>query len=101
MDKTSMSPWFPMTMTNDVRAIGKSIEELSECSSALARCLIQGIYECEPTTKKPNVDWLTDEIADVQCQLELLIELFKLDAQYITTRKHKKIEQMREWRKML
>lgn len=95
-----MHPWFPETDTNSVRALGKTLEELGECTSAVARCLIQGIEEHEPVTKKPNRLWLEHEIADVIAQFEILIQHFDLDRIAIRQRKDRKRQQMEEWRTM-
>lgn len=99
--KPIMSPWFPETDTNTVRGLGKTLEELGECTSAVARCLIQGINEVEPTTKKSNRQWLQDEVADVMAQFAVLIDSVGLDNDAIQERAERKVIQMREWRAML
>lgn len=95
-----MNPWFPETDTNSVRALGKTLEELGECTSAAARCLIQGVHECEPVTGKPNRLWLEHEIADVLAQFDILIGHFNLDYTAIQSRRNAKADQMEDWRKM-
>lgn len=99
--KPFMSPWFPMTDTNTVRALGKTLEELGELTSAVARCLIQGIDEKEPVTGKINREWLEQEIADVQAQFAVLVDHFGLNMDFIESRAAKKMKQMHEWRAML
>jgi NTP pyrophosphatase (non-canonical NTP hydrolase) len=90
-----------MKDTNSVRALGKALEELGECTSAVARCLIQGIDEREPISGKPNYVWLSQEIADVYAQFEILIDHFNLDLAEIHQRRRDKVKQMEEWRAML
>lgn len=82
-----------MTDPVDLKHLGKFIEELTECASAAARCIIQGIDEYEPSTGEVNSDWLTKEIADVICNAQLVIERFALnretiDARIVIKRKH-------------
>jgi NTP pyrophosphatase (non-canonical NTP hydrolase) len=95
-----MNPWYPERDVNSLRALGKTLEELGELTSAVARCLIQGVNEVEPISRKPNRLWLEQEIADVQTQLAILVEHFHLDTQAIATRTRKKYDQMQEWRSM-
>ena len=75
----------------------KFIEELNECGAASARCIIQGINEVEPSTNESNRLWLTKEIADVMANLELVIEHFDLDYDYIEERVNFKQEYLRRW----
>jgi hypothetical protein len=95
-----MNPWHPMTNPVDLKTLGKFIEELGENVSAAARCLIQGIDEDEPVTRKPNRQWITEEIADVLANVELTIERFNLDRESIDTRKAKKRAQLKSWHDM-
>lgn len=97
----SVNPWVPMTNLLDLKHIGKLIEELGECVSAAARCQIQGIDECEPTTGKLNRDWLEDEIADVTNNLQLVTEHFNLNVGKIHARVSRKRAMLKEWHGML
>ena len=99
--QTKMNPWMPMTSAIDLKVMGKLNEELGECSAAASRCIIQGVMEHEPVTGKPNVQWLSEEIADVQANIELAIERFGLDVAAINDRKERKKAQLREWHGML
>ncbi len=96
-----LNPWHPMERPIDKKHIGKLMEELGECSSAAARCLIQGIDEAEPVTGKINREWLEDEIADVLANAELNMDHFGLDRERIETRKVRKMEHLRAWHGML
>jgi NTP pyrophosphatase (non-canonical NTP hydrolase) len=70
-DLRDASPWNPMTDPTDLKVMGKLLEELGELTSAVSRCVIQGIDEVEPETLKPNRRWLEDEIADVLATIGL------------------------------
>lgn len=94
------NPWHPMTDAVDLKHLGKLSEELSECGSAVARCIIQGIDEAEPVTGKINRDWLQDEVADVLANIDLVIQRFDLDAIKIATRSEKKKRHLRQWHEL-
>lgn len=90
-------PWHPMTDPRDLKTVGKLIEELGECVAAAARCQIQGIDECEPVTGKPNRQWLTEELADVLVNANLVIDRFNLDRAAIVARMDKKRPLLQGW----
>lgn len=94
------NPWHPMTDPVDLKHTGKLLEELGECTSATARCQIQGIDEREPSTGVLNREWLTNEIADVLANIDLVIQRFGLNQARISDRKYKKIAHLRQWHKM-
>lgn len=73
--KQSVSPWQREPDPVLHAALGKLCEELGECTAAASRCLIQGLREVEPETKRPNVVWLGYEIADVLAAVEVLVEV--------------------------
>lgn len=91
------NPWHPITDPVDLKHLGKFGEELGECVSAICRCIIQGVDEKEPETNKPNKQWVQDEVADVLGNLELIIERFNLDVDYIRQRADKKKVHLRHW----
>lgn len=98
--RPALNPWHPITNSVDLKHLGKLGEELGECSAAVARCIIQGINETEPTTGKPNREWLEEEIADVIANTTLVVGRFDLDDQRIAARAVKKIAQLRTWHDM-
>lgn len=103
MEKTFVpdaSPWVPMTEPIDLMVMGKLSEELAECGSAAARCIIQGIDECEPSTGEVNRRWLEKEIADVLANIELTVERFGLDTDFIGERSAFKMRYLRKWHSM-
>lgn len=77
-DLRDASPWHPMSDPVDLKHLGKLLEELGEGVSAVARCLIQGIDECEPATGKSNREWIQDEFADIEANMYLVTQRFKL-----------------------
>lgn len=91
------NPWKPMTRHSDLHHLGKLSEELGECVAATSRCIIQGIDECEPSTGEPNRRWLEKEIADVLANVELTIEHFGLDMEFMRERILFKKEYLRRW----
>lgn len=97
----SVSKWVPTTNIGHLRALGKALEENGELGAALARCLIQGIDEVEPTTGKPNRQWLQEEIADVYAALEIVQDQFSLDTNWISRRKWEKFGKLEAWRDLL
>lgn len=90
-------PWLP-TLDPVELAMGlKTIEEMGEGVSAVARCLMQGINESEPVTKKPNKEWLEDELADIQAAATFLINRYKLDGERMLERRLRKYAHLNQW----
>lgn len=94
--------WEPITNPLLIAMIGKTIEELSELSGALARMLIQGINELEPESKngKPprsNKQIVEDEIADVYAKMHTLTIELGLDVNNINQRMLRKQRFSRSW----
>lgn len=95
--KPLISPWVPTSSPRELKVLGKISEELGECSSASARCIIQQITEDEPVTGKPNKLWLEEELADVRATSRLAISEFDLDEEFIESRAQRKEDQLRQW----
>ena len=93
--------WVPTTNVGELRVLGKAAEEAGELTSALSRCIIQGVDGREPTTDKPNRLWLQEEIADVYATLELLERELFLDTNAIQRRMWEKFDKLVEWRALL
>lgn len=83
------------------RKLGKSLEELSELSCVLARCLIQGVDEVDPSSGKVNRVRMQEEVADVYAQLNLLVLAFKLNEEEISERIVDKINSMKKWEQLI
>lgn len=97
----ALNPWQPMSRPIDLKHLGKLNEELGEATSAVSRCLIQGIEECEPITGKSNRTWLEDELADVEAGVELAKRHFGLDRERMRARVARKIAHLSAWHGML
>lgn len=96
-----VSPWVPITDLRTLKAMGKATEELGECTSAIARCLIQGLDATEPDTGKVNRDWLEEEIADARAMLDELEQDLNLDGPRMAARTARKRAAQRRWKDML
>lgn len=96
-----LSPWQPETRKIALKHLGKLAEECNECGAAVARCIIQGIDECEPVTGKSNRLWLEEEIADVIANAQLVMQHFALDNAAIDARVVRKMAHLRKWHDML
>jgi len=90
-------PWYPMTSQIDLKHIGKLGEECGELSSAISRCIIQGIDEKDPGTGKPNRLWLQEEIADVLANIQLVRRHFDLNDNEIHERIIRKVDGLMRW----
>jgi hypothetical protein len=90
-------PWQPTTDAADLRHLGKLSEELGELSSAVARCIIQGVGECDPETGKPNRAWLGEEMADVIACVELAAVHFGISEADLTERIERKRALLAGW----
>lgn len=95
--KPKMSPWVVVTDPKTLRRLGKAGEEVNELGSVLARCIIQGIDEIDPSSGKTNRLRLEEEIADVYAQCNLNIKHLGLRDSFIERRAIEKMTQMKEW----
>jgi hypothetical protein len=94
------SKWVPTTNLMMLRRMGKLLEELNECGSVAARCIIQGIDEIDPATGKTNRQRLIEEVADVYAQLDCTVSTLNLDYTFIDNRRERKKGYMRDWESM-
>jgi hypothetical protein len=94
------SKWIPTTNLMMLRRMGKLLEELNECGSVAARCIIQGIDEVDPATGSTNRLRLWQEVADVYAQLDCTVTALNLPVVFIDERRERKKEYMREWEAM-
>lgn len=70
-----ISPWFPEQDQIRLAVLGKLIEECNELSGRAARCIIQGLDEVDPDTKRTNREELEREAADVAACMEIAREV--------------------------
>ena len=94
-------PWVPMSDPKAIKVIGKALEERGEVVAALARCLIQGIDAADPSTGKPNREWLEDEMADEVGTWRMVGKLFMLDMDRIAERANRKEDFLAKWLGMM
>ncbi len=94
---TPPSDWQPITDRHDLAVLGKLGEETCELGSALFRCVIQGIDECEPRTLKVNREWVTEEVADVLAMATIAIQRLGLNVTAIQERRDRKIAYKEPW----
>ena len=92
-----MNKWEPDNNPHQARRIGKTLEELGELSAVLARISIQGLDAIDPGSGKTNRQRLHEETADVQAQLFLNVEFFKMDDFDLGKRTGEKFKQMLDW----
>lgn len=91
------SPWRgePNTI---VRAIlGKAAEELGELQAAIGRAIIQGVNEKHPVTGKPNIEWLLEEVADVENMLAFIKNYSTYNPREFAERLNKKNRHITQW----
>jgi hypothetical protein len=91
------SLWLPITNRADVAVLGKLGEEVTECGTAIFRCIIQGADEKEPVTNKLNREWLEEEIADVMAMLEHTVQHFGLSWERMDERTRRKFNYTAPW----
>ena len=95
-----MNKWELEPNPEIVRRLGKLGEELSELSAVCFRAIIQGVDQVDPSSRLTNRVRLSDELADVHCQLVRTVERLRLDERRIGERVKIKMEQMDLWEGM-
>lgn len=98
---TIVTAWHVETDPFRKRRLGKALEELSELSNVLARCLIQGVDEIDPSSGEVNRLRMQKEVADVYTQLACLCTAFDLDNDKIMERIWDKTDSMKKWEELL
>jgi NTP pyrophosphatase (non-canonical NTP hydrolase) len=96
-----ITPWHVVEDGRALRRLGKTLEELSELSAVVARVIIQGIDERDPSSRKLNRRRLEEELGDVLAQIELLCDHYKLNGGFIVARSEEKVQQMEQWEQLL
>ncbi len=91
------NPWHPISNPVDLKHLGKLAEEANELGAAIARCIIQGVDECEPVTGKMNRLWLEEEIADVMANIDLVVQRFRLNRSTLADRRARKMAHLIKW----
>lgn len=96
-----MQPWKCETNQLILRRVGKLGEELAELLKVTNRIVIQGYDGVDPENNKSNQQALTEEIADVMAQCEVVKKHLTLDERFIKDRIKVKKKQMGEWEWLL
>ena len=76
------------------------IASLGGCIAATARCIIQGVDECEPSTGTPNREWLFEAITHVRRYCVAAISNYDLDPDAIDARMTFKRGHLTRWHQM-
>lgn len=90
-----VDPWKPETDPVRISILGKTQEECNELGIELARCIIQGIDETNPTTNELNRWGLADELDDMETMIKIIREEFKIPRNY--DRQHLKYRAQQTW----
>lgn len=69
-----VSAWIPETDPHVIAVLAKLGEEANELSGRALRCIMQGIDEIDPETKRTNRAELVREVSDVMACLTMLHE---------------------------
>lgn len=98
---TTVTAWHVETDAFILRRLGKALEELGELTSVLARCIIQGVNEVDPSSKKVNLQRMQEETTDVMTQINCLTTAFALDKDKMKERFQDKLQSMEKWEELL
>lgn len=75
-----ISPWLPEQDRLHLAVLGKLAEECNELAIRATRCIIQGIDEADPESRRSNRIEMQREIADVLACIATAEEHFRLDS---------------------
>lgn len=95
------SLWLPIQDRRTLAALSKLIEECGELASAAARCIAQGMEGAEPTTGKPNWQWLGEEMADVMAMMHVVVDTVEACPAINIKRMHGKYDMKMKWLQMI
>ncbi len=91
----SLNPWRHEPDPVRLAQLGKLGEEMCEAGAMLCRSVIQGIDEAEPVTGKPNRQAVSDELADVQAGIIVLLDVLGMEMD--AARVKLKIAHLKAW----
>lgn len=95
----AITPWQPETDQFRLAVLGKLAEEASELAARAARCIIHGLDERDPDTKRLNRDELAREASDVEACLDILRETLAITSN--PSRVASKANGFRLWHSMI
>ena len=82
--------------------ISEVLVALARCSTAVARCIIQGIDESHPVTKRPNKIWLDWAMNDVVALgYGMLYHQVPSDTTHVPKRIIEKVEHKQAWHELI
>jgi NTP pyrophosphatase (non-canonical NTP hydrolase) len=73
------------------------MEECSEVTQAVSKCLRFGLNNVKPGKAKTNVDHLEEELGDLLCMIQLLEDTGVVDTTTLLAAKQAKLEKLKCW----
>lgn len=98
-DNGIINIWQPESQLIIHQALGKVAEEASELANAAVRCMIQGLAESEPVSKKPNEKMIQEEMSDAIATITWLSRLTGINIDH--GRIYRKLAGYEEWQEGL
>lgn len=81
--------------TNEILCITQ--EECSEVSQAISKIFRFGFSSMHPVTLRNNKEHLEEEIGDLLCMVDILVEKCIISDEEINIARHKKREKLKKW----
>jgi NTP pyrophosphatase (non-canonical NTP hydrolase) len=72
-------------------------EECAEVSQAISKVFRFGMDDCHPVTKIANREHLEEEIGDLMCMIDLLIDHGVVSEAAVMTAKQEKYHKLQQW----
>lgn len=94
-----VSAWIPEKDPHVVAVLAKLGEEANELSGRALRCIMQGIDEIDPETKRTNRAELVREVTDVMACMALMTDM--LDISIDPVRMEDKFAGYLEWHRLI
>jgi hypothetical protein len=91
------SPWTGEPSRVKRAILGKLAEELGELQAAIGRCIIQGVNEKHPVTGKSNIEWLLEELADVENMVNFVKAYTAYNREEFGVRVYRKSRHIAQW----
>jgi NTP pyrophosphatase (non-canonical NTP hydrolase) len=72
-------------------------EECAEVTQAISKVFRFGFSSKHPVTGKSNIDSLEEEVGDLLCMIDLLLENRVIDGEKVLAAKHAKFNKLKTW----
>jgi len=72
-------------------------EECAEVIQAVSKCRRFGFDECYPTSGKSNRESLAEEVGDLLCMIDLLIDFDLVSNRSVSLAREAKKEKLKKW----